>query len=137
MGFSKCGMGVQTGVWSDSQTPLEAVARTSMAYNNLWGQHHKPPQFPTMPPAPPPTVDFDTEMVVGIFLGTRATGGYEARIESVTAQGTGVRVSYLERKPGPGVVVTQALTYPFVVIAVERRDGPVTFIGPKVVVYGP
>jgi PrcB C-terminal len=128
---------LQSGDWSDIQTPREAVARTSAEYNTLWSQHHKAPTFPTMPPAPPPTVDFSTEIVVGMFLGIRPTGGYTARVKSVTTQGSGILVTYEERKPGPGVPVTQSLTYPYVVIAVDRTAGPVTFSGPTVVVYGP
>jgi hypothetical protein len=76
-------------------------------------------------------VDFSTEMLVGVWLGTRPTGGYTANIESVVVAQIigapnvppGVMVSIREDQPGPNCVVTQALTSPFHVVRTARTVG--------------
>jgi hypothetical protein len=105
-------------------------ARDIAAWGALWCEHHG-----VMPPgvgAPdigPPLVDFDTEIVVGIFLGTRPTAGFTVDVVSVAASGDGLAVDYLEVEKGASCGVAQVITTPFVLVAVTRRDGPVTYSG--------
>lgn len=69
-----------------------------------------------------PEVDFDTQYVVGVFAGTKPSGGYGIRVERVV-DGNGVRtVEMVITKPGPGCQVTQALTSPFQIIVLPFSD---------------
>jgi hypothetical protein len=106
------------------------VVRTETAYYTEWFKRFPPPPPGMgMPVMSPPKVDFATEMVVIIDLGVRPTGGYLVDIRKASAQGGGLRVEWVEKKPGANCVVTQATTMPFVIAAVSRRDGAVSFSG--------
>jgi hypothetical protein len=68
-----------------------------------------------------PVVDFTKDRCVVIFLGTRNTGGYAAQVTNV--QGGGGSTATIvcnETFPGPRQKVTQALTSPWVMIAIDR-----------------
>ena len=57
--------------------------------------------------------------VAALFAGSRPTGGYHVRIERVTAEDDRLRVRYRVLGPDPGLIVTQALTSPYVVLLVD------------------
>ena len=57
---------------------------------------------------------FKTKVVVAAFLGERNTGGYSIEISRDAA---GIRV--MEKKPGKEMMVTQMITSPFKIVAVE------------------
>jgi len=56
---------------------------------------------------------------VFIALGARSTGGYSVAIKSVTEHNGIVTVVYKEQKPEKGAMVTQAFTYPWIVIKID------------------
>ena len=68
-----------------------------------------------------PIVDFNKDRLVVIFLGTKNTGGYSAQVSQVIGGG-GATATILvnELYPGPRQQVTQSLTSPWVMIAIER-----------------
>jgi hypothetical protein len=80
------------------------------------------------PPPPPPPVDWTTDMAVVFALGTRATGGYTARIERLRTDGTTMRVFVLETRPGLTCGTTQAVTNPFHVVTTTRQELPVEVV---------
>lgn len=70
---------------------------------------------------PKPTIDFSKEMLVGIFLGARSSGGYEV----VVKDADGLTVTYEEQQPdGPAATV---MTQPFTLVALPKREGEVQF----------
>lgn len=75
------------------------------------------------PAGDPPAIDFEKEMVVILFAGSRPTGGWtiEPRGVSVSAEDS-LDVDAAIVGPPPDAFVTQALTSPWVAIAVEKRD---------------
>jgi hypothetical protein len=85
----------------------------------LWRQHS--------PDTARPEVDFRTDMVLALFLGSRPTPGYAVNIASVTNVGDGLIVRYRETKPPPGTVSIQVLTFPFHMVLIPQRAGRVTF----------
>ena len=72
-------------------------------------------------------VDFGTDMVVLVAIGTRSSGGYGVRVEEVVRSDGGAVVHYTVTRPGTGCMTTQALTSPVEVVRVERIEGSVTF----------
>ncbi|HBL50580.1 MAG TPA: hypothetical protein DDZ65_10095 [Firmicutes bacterium] len=56
-----------------------------------------------------------------IALGPRPTGGYSVAIKSVTERQGVVTVVYGEQKPEKGAMVTQAFTYPWIVIKIDTE----------------
>lgn len=62
-----------------------------------------------------------------ITAGEKGTGGYAVQINAVGDGGNGkVEVIYTISGPAPGQIVTEAITYPYVVAAIES-DLPVEF----------
>lgn len=56
-----------------------------------------------------------------INMGEKPTGGFSLAVDSVGLVGGVLGVSLLEKSPKPGDVVTQALTYPQVVLLVQEK----------------
>jgi len=127
------------GTGSLLTTPQNRIAGDQVAWGSLWVAHKgvMPPGIGAPDPAPP-ILDFTTEIVVGVFLGTRPTGGYMAGVLSVTTDGAaGATVSFEERQPGSNCITTQALTQPFIIIAIPRVSGAIGFSGTVRVVNCP
>jgi hypothetical protein len=65
-----------------------------------------------------PAVDFTRDVVIGVAGGQRSTGGYSIAVEQVVRAGTSATVRVVETTPGPGCMMTQALTQPVDVVVV-------------------
>jgi hypothetical protein len=98
----------------------EATALTEVDWEALWTAHAGR--------APLPEVDFSTEMVVAVFLGTRPTGGFGVEIIGAHTENGALVVEYVERRPGRGGFVAQVLTTPFHIVKVPRHEGAVRFL---------
>jgi hypothetical protein len=114
---------VARGPVSQITEPREVVVRTADEWRALWKSHGDARQ---------PTVDFSRSIVIGVFLGTRMTAGFEVDIVSIRPQGATTVVEYRERRPDPDALLAQGLTAPFHLVSVPRLDGAVEFrkIGP-------
>src|SRR5690606_40444795 len=68
-----------------------------------------------------------------VAWGAKPTGGYIVDVEDVQRTRTGVVVLSVDlRVPGPGVIVTQAITYPYDLVAIDRTDAPLAAeFGPR------
>jgi hypothetical protein len=97
----------------------EVAIRTASEWEELWKAHAGQGSRPA--------VDFSTEMVAAIFLGTRPTGGFRAEIIGTRHEADVLIVEYVERLPGAGAIVTQAQTFPFHIAKLAKHDGPVRF----------
>ena len=95
------------GFHSSITNPFIAVVRGSEIYKELRKLDENLPKL---------DVDFfETSVVVAAFLGERNTGGYAVEIaEEVSGQ-----IHVAEKKPGKGAMVTEVITTPFKIVAVE------------------
>jgi len=114
---------VELGVSSGIREPTRVVARTSREWLVVWARHAQP-----VGAVVPPPVDFSRDMVVGVFMGERDTGGYQIEITGVERTAEVLRVQYQVREPEPGAVLTQALTQPFHLVRLARDDAFVSFV---------
>jgi hypothetical protein len=119
--FEPIGSGPRSGV-ADF---LEAVVTDRDAWEALWGRHASG--------EPIPDVDFESETVVGVFLGTRPTSGYSVEILSI-GSGDGLEVAWRESTPGEDCMVLQVLTSPFVLVRVPVPGARAAFTGAKAAV---
>jgi hypothetical protein len=113
---------LERGTQSFIDVRKEVVARSQAELDAVWKLHS--------PARTAPPVDFGSEMVVGIFAGSRNTAGYSLEIVSVQEEPTPSRalvVRYREKQPPPAAVVAQVLTSPYVLLAVPRYAGDVRF----------
>ena len=100
-------------------TQRQVTVRTPEEFATLWKSHANDRKMPE--------VDFTSNMVVGIFLGSRPTAGYGVEIVSAQPEGGALVVKYKETRPSRGMMTAQVLTSPFHLVAVPKFDGQVRF----------
>jgi PrcB C-terminal len=115
---------VAKGYRSGIHKPLETVIRNQDEWNVFWKRHSSTDTNS----ASVPIINFDREMVVGIFLGEKSTGGYEVEIVRAELSGSSLYFYYREKSPPPGAMVTQALTQPFHLVKIPKyRNQKIVF----------
>ena len=105
---------VEKGSQSGVREFLAIIIRGQAEWQDLWQRHASIKANVS----PAPTVDFDKEMVLGLFLGEKPTGGYEAEILSAERVAGTLLISFAEKGPPAGAILTQALTQPFHIVRV-------------------
>ena len=110
---------IDQGTQSRVEEARNVVVRSDEEWAKLWRAH--------APEKPRPPVDFSRDMVVGVFLGSRSTAGYNISIVSTFAKDGHVLVRYQESMPRPGTMTAQILTFPYHLVAVPKRAGEVNF----------
>jgi len=71
-------------------------------------------------------VDLDKHSVILLALSEQATGGYSADITALQIKGQELYIQTTSVAPGPNDMVTQALTYPFCAVAVDKLPAGLT-----------
>lgn len=107
------------GLHSNADDGRQAVARTPAEWSALWRQH--------APDRPEPPVDFAREMAVGVFLGSRPTGGFDVEIVGSAAKDGALVVQYRETRPAADAITAQIITSPYHLVALPRVTGDVRF----------
>lgn len=110
---------LDSGDQSNMDDGRQIVVRTAAELNTLWRLH--------APDRPQPSVNFSTEMVVGVFIGSRPTAGFAAEILGVEARGGATVVRYRQTAPGRDAITAQVITSAYQLVAVPRRTGEVRF----------
>jgi hypothetical protein len=109
---------VLKGHRSGVRESVQIVARSQSEWSALWKRHAS-----TEPNPPPlPTINFSNEIVVAVFLGEKPTGGHDVEIVSMEQNNDVLLVSFVEKSPRPGGVVTQAFTQPFHIVRVAAQS---------------
>jgi hypothetical protein len=110
---------VDKGEQGNIDEAKQVVVRTEAEWTKLWQQHS--------PDRKRPAVDFSKDIVVGVFMGSRPTAGYNVSIVSTFAKDGNVLVRYQESQPRPGTMAAQVLTFPYHLVAIPKATGEVTF----------
>lgn len=117
------------GSYSGYRDRAALVIRTEEEWQQVWERHTA-----LLTPQPERSVvdfdkevDFDTEMVLAVFLGERPTGGFAIEITAIHKRPDTLRVLVEETAPDPDAMVTQVLTQPYHVVRLPRIDLPVEF----------
>ncbi len=109
--------------YSGHNSSQNYVITETSQWSNLWDIVHS-----TMTPKPDlPNVNFNNEMVIAVFQGSRLTGGYNIEITKIIEEENFVEVYVKETSPSPGDIVTQALTQPYHIVKTKRVDKKVIF----------
>jgi hypothetical protein len=111
---------VAKGDVSGQHTARQVSIRTPAEWQALWNDHS--------PSGKTPGVDFKTKMVVGVFLGSKPSGGHAVEIIGVRTQEKDLIIEYIQKQPGPGTMSAQILTEPYHLVAVAKHAGPVRFL---------
>ena len=110
---------IDKGSRSGVRGPLQTVVRDAVEWNALWQKHA------SVKPNPPstPAVDFSKDIVAGVFLGEKPTGGYDIAIIRIEQSQNSLVIEYRETNPLPGSIVTQVLTQPFHIVKILGASG--------------
>jgi|SRR5262245_58502681 len=109
---------IEKGYRSGIRGPLQTVIRNQDEWNAFWKRH----SFTDTNPMLAPIIDFSREIVAGIFLGEKSSGGYEVEIVRAEQRDSTLYFYYREESPPAGAIVTQALTQPFHLVRVAKYD---------------
>lgn len=74
-----------------------------------------------------PVVDFSQHMLIVAAMGSRPTGGYRIRIESVSRQNSVITAHVRLTSPGMSCFTSQAFTEPADIVRISRSELPVVF----------
>jgi hypothetical protein len=110
---------VDKGANSGIDTARQVTVRSAAEFATLWKSHAADRKMPD--------VDFNSNMVVGIFLGSRPTAGFAAEIVSAQPEGGALIVKYKENRPSRDAISAQVITSPFHLVAVPKFEGSVRF----------
>jgi hypothetical protein len=98
--------------------PRRQVVQDPVIWAQIWAKH----SAGQVPKPPAPKVDFQTEMVIVVTMGTKNTGGYAIEIKRVEPAGERLKIQVQQTSPPPDALVTMALTAPFHFVAVPKID---------------
>ena len=110
---------IAQGTESKIDGPHELVARTHGTWQLIWTEHAGD--------SPLPTVDWDREMVVAVFVGPRPTNGYAVEIIDITRRAHDLVVRYREHLPTDQAALSRGGTSPYEIVAVPRDSSYVRF----------
>lgn len=97
------------GSYGRAEQPFLFVARDGETYAQLKNMIENLPSASE--------IDFAKRAVVAAFAGTKNTGGYSVEIKK-----SGEKISISVNSPPPGAMVTEALTMPYKIVAVEAGN---------------
>ena len=110
---------IEKGMDSQVDKSQQVIARAAEEWVKLWREHAGERGRPS--------VDFAREMVVGVFLGSRPTGGFSIEVVGAREEGSALVVQYRETRPPPRSVAAQILTSPYHLVTLPQRAGNVRF----------
>lgn len=113
---------VDQGFYSGIEDAVSKAVTTSEEWEAFWGRH----AATHFPPPAIPAIDFEKDMVLCAFLGTKSSGGWSIKIKSVERKADQLRV--LCEFEQPKCQATMALTQPFHMVTVAKTDLPLNFV---------
>lgn len=110
---------VAQGSHSGIEESREVVIRSAEEWQALWKAHDSV--------GVPPVVSFEQAIVVGVFLGSRPTAGFDVEIMAVKREADRWVVEYVEHRPPPGALTAQVVTSPYHLVRLPREVGTIEF----------
>jgi hypothetical protein len=110
---------LEDGTDSKFTEAKQQVLKTKAEFEAFWAKHDDVKAAPS--------VDFDKDMVLAVFVGEKSTGGYTVAITGAVEKGDGIEVTYKVSAPEPGGMNIQVLTYPYVFATIPRSTKTVKF----------
>jgi hypothetical protein len=117
--FDDIGRSSHSGV----DTAKDVVVRDAASWIALWSAHAGAKE-------PEPKIDFNTSMVVAVFMGTRPNGCYNVGVTGIERKDGKLVVTKAETTPESlgSAMCTQAITTPAHLVQLDRSDEAVVFV---------
>jgi hypothetical protein len=106
---------IKQGTSSAIDKKQNLVITSAARWSDLWNQ-----MFPTEQIAS--AVDFEKNMIIAVFQGQKATGGYTIMITKIIETTNTIDVYVTETSPGENCIVTQAITSPYHSIELKNSE---------------
>lgn len=74
-----------------------------------------------------PEIDFEEYILIAVFQGQKPSGGYSIEIAVIEEFSDFIQVGVVEKSPGDGCAVTEALTSPYHIVQIEQTEKPIRF----------
>lgn len=113
-----------SGSQSGITEPVDIIIDSREELDSIWQKHYS---YLSLTPESP-DINFDKEIVVGVFRGEQPTTGYWVRLDSVYIQDN-EQVVAVSANEGPSEdrAVLQVLTQPFFLAVVAKTDKDIKF----------
>lgn len=118
---------VATTLLESQQSAHVESARALISSDAAWAAAWTLSQGFILPEPARPVVDFSAARVVVVALGSRPTGGYGIRVDSVVRHSSGSAVFLTRSAPSPSCIVIQAFTSPVQIVQIPVVAEPVVF----------
>ena len=115
------------GAFSGISEAKQEVIKDQPAWDKFWAAH----DVTAKPGRPIPKVDFSREMVIGVTMGKKNSGGFSIEITAVEPTAATLKISVKRTLPTPGAIVITALTAPFHFVAIPKSDLKPEFVPAK------
>lgn len=115
---------IDSGKYCGHRTAGQYVIRDNAEWQNLWGKVNSD----KIPQPEAPVVNFKEQMVLGVFLGEKNSGGYGIEISSIQETDSCLEVYIKEEAPQPGGAYTTALTQPYHLVKLPLTGKEVMFM---------
>ncbi len=74
-----------------------------------------------------PSIDFEKNVILLVALGQKTSGGHTIKVNSVVETKDNTVVNILETSPGKDCMTTEAITYPYQIVQIEKPNKNVQF----------
>ncbi|MDF2626653.1 MAG: hypothetical protein K0R39_484 [Symbiobacteriaceae bacterium] len=107
---------LQRGAYSGIRERKAVLISDEAAWRSNWQQlsAHQ------VPAPAAPAMDFTQHSVLAVYMGEKNTGGHSIEITGVEVSGGKLKVTVQQTTPGPGAMVTQALTQPYHMVQIPK-----------------
>jgi len=75
-----------------------------------------------------PDTNFSSTIILAVYMGVRATGGYRIEITNIGENEEHIRVHIRETRPSPFDMVTMLITQPYHIVTLNRIPKLIVFI---------
>lgn len=103
---------VERGSYSGFTSPTAVLITGQAQWDAVWKDAHAM----QVPVPATPDFDFSAQSLVVVAMGERHTGGHSIEVTDVAVEGDRLIVTVRVRQPGPGDMVTMALTQPYHIV---------------------
>ncbi|MEZ4771740.1 MAG: protease complex subunit PrcB family protein [Bacteroidia bacterium] len=107
---------IAEGSFCGVETASNELISTEAEWEALW----KKVTSNRTPVPPLPEINFDEKQIIACFIGTQNSGGHTAIIQEVTEEDGKYNVKVVHTKPGADCFVTDVLTQPYFIAAVNK-----------------
>lgn len=107
---------IEKGFFSGITERKNLIIRTQDEWAKLWNKHTST----RMPPPEAPVIALTENMILAVFMGEKASGGFAVEITRVEKCGDELVVFFSEVEPPADAVVTAVLTQPYHIIKIEK-----------------